>query len=86
MKIAGIIVALALAAAPTLGSAQTAEDDDDQAVGTLEPGGVSQQGVLPAFSLSEIPAGAVVVGSVIVIAGVIIGSVLTKESTVSTTN
>lgn len=87
MKIAGIIAALALASAPMLASAQsTDDDDDDQIVGSLEPGGVSQSGVLPAFSLNNIPAGAVVVGSVVVIAGVIIGSVLTRDSTVSTSN
>ena len=86
MRIAGIIAALALAAAPLSGFSETADDDDDRASGTLEPGGVSQEGVLPVFSLSNIPAGAVVIGSVVIIAGVIIGTVLTRDSTVSTTN
>ena len=86
MKIAGFIAALALVASPMLASAESNEDDDDQIVGSLEPGGVSQSGVLPAFSLNNIPAGAVVIGSVVVIAGVIIGSVLTRDSTVSTSN
>ena len=86
MKIAGFIAALALVASPMLASAESTEDDDDQIVGSLEPGGVSQSGVLPAFSLNNIPAGAVVIGSVVVIAGVIIGSVLTRDSTVSTSN
>ena len=86
MRIAGIIAALALAAAPMPGFAETAEDDDERAAATLEPGGVSQGGVLPVFDLNNIPAGAIVIGSVVLLAGVIVGSVLTRDSTVSTTN
>ncbi len=88
MKIVGMIAALALAAAPVLASAQssTTASNDDQAASTPEAGGVSQGGALPLFGLGAIPAGAVGVGSVVILAGVIIGVVATQDSTVSTTN
>jgi hypothetical protein len=86
MKIVGIIAALALATAPMLVSAQstTASNTDEQAAATPEAGGVSQGGALPIFGLGSIPAGAIVVGGVVILAGVIIGVVATQDSTVNT--
>ena len=86
MKIVGIIAALALATAPMLASAQstTTSSNDEQAAATPEAGGVSQSGALPIFGLGSIPAGAVIVGGVVIFAGVIIGVVATQDSTVNT--
>ncbi|MEM7210283.1 MAG: hypothetical protein AAF479_00100 [Pseudomonadota bacterium] len=88
MKIVSMLAALALALAPALASAQSTSSDSntDQAAGSPEPGGISQGGVLPVFSLASIPAGAIVVGSVVILAGVIIGVIASDDSTTSTTN
>ena len=83
MKIVGIIAALALATAPMLAASQ---DTDEQVAATPEPGGVSQSGSLDVFSLSSIPAGALVVGGVVILAGIIVGVIASEDSTVSTTN
>lgn len=87
MKIVGIIAALALATAPMLAASQETDGDDREAAAAEpEPGGVSQAGSLEVFSLSSIPAGALVVGGVVILAGAIIGVIASEDSTVSTTN
>ncbi len=87
MKIVGIIAALALATAPMLAASQdTDSDSDEQVAASLEPGGVSQSGSVDVFSLNNIPAGALVVGGVVILAGIIIGVIASEDSTVSTTN
>lgn len=87
MKIVGIIAALALATAPMLAASQDSDSvPDEQVAVSPEPGGVSQSGSLDVFSLSSIPAGALVIGGVVILAGVIVGVVASEDSTVSTTN
>lgn len=88
MKIVGIIAALALATAPMLAASQDSDSVPDEQVAAAEPepGGISQTGSLEVFSLSSIPAGALVVGGVVILAGAIIGVIASEDSTVSTTN
>ena len=86
MKIVGMIAALALATAPMMASAQSSSSSssDDEAAATPEAGGVSQEGALPIFGLGSIPAGAIIVGGVVILAGAIIGVVASQDSTVNT--
>ena len=87
MKIVGIVAALALATAPMMAAAQSSTTTtDDDAAATPEAGGVSQSGALPIFAAGSIPTGAIIVGGVVILAGVIIGVVASQDSTVSTTN
>ena len=86
MKIVGMIAALALAITPALASAQsTSTDDNDEAAAvTPEAGGVSQAGALPIFGAGSIPVGAIIVGSVVLLGGVIIGVIASQDSSTGT--
>ncbi len=87
MKVLGILAAVALATSPVFAHAQssTQSTDSDETAAKPEAGGVSQSGALPIFGLGSIPTGAVVVGGVVVLSGVIIGVVASQDSTVATT-
>ena len=87
MKIVGIFAALALAVAPMMASAQsTSSSSDNQQAASPEPGGISQTGGIVLPVLGTIPAGAVVVGSIVILGGIAIGVVASDDSTTSTTN
>ncbi len=69
MRILHLAAAAALAVLPVSAGAQSTSAAEP------EPGGVSQGGALPVFTAGSIPTGAIVVGGVVVLSGVIIGVV-----------
>ena len=77
MKMVKLLAACSLALLPAVAGAQsTTAPAADQ--GTVTPGGTAQ-GPLPVFGLGAIPAGAVVVGGVVIVAGAVVGVVAASD-------
>ena len=78
MKIVKLVAACSLALLPALAGAQSTTGSSDSQ-GAVTPGGTAQ-GPLPVFAAGSIPAGAVVVGGVVILAGAVIGVVAAGDS------
>lgn len=87
MRVVKLTLAAALIMAPLSGMAQSADDDDDddQVGGTVTEGGVASE-ALPVIDAGSIPPGAIVVGSLVIAAGVAIAILAAdNDSSVNTT-
>lgn len=80
MKMIKIIAASALALSPVLVAAESVTSGDQAASQTVTPGGISQTGTEGLPVLGTIPTGAIVVGGVVILAGVAIGVVAASDS------
>lgn len=79
MKFVSAIAALSLALAPLTVSAQSTSQNNNQTGGSPTAGGVAN--APPAqFTASEIPKGALIVGGLVIVAGIVIGIIVATDN------